>query len=302
MEEKVNELRNYLPIYFESKENNEFIEYLSIAFVKNVEHERHQFAFIAFHMLYMSYIFKTNWLLKKLKENNIENLFNRFESLKIFNSIFDLSVIPEKEAVKFLKCLYFHDNQLGDFFRTVDIRNNCAHASGFVQYRAKEIEDIVAKELEYIEKIQVKTERLLKKIFKDFLNENWNPDKRTFGSSEDAIDAFIRMNLLSFKDIEYLIRFDTPELGKKSDNKKIIYMKVLYLVFLSAAQKFVDYDGSLFIKKLPILMHGFKEQSEVKIETLVNDEFSVLVQSLNDEDKKKFEKTTKVKLEQYQYA
>ena len=55
----------------------------------------------------------------------------------------------------------------------------------------------------------------------------------------------------------------------------------MYLVFLSAAQKFVDYDGSLFIKKLPILMHGFKEQSEVKIETLVNDEFSVLVQSLN---------------------
>ena len=58
-------------------------------------------------MLYMSYILKQTGFLKKLKENNIENLFNRFESLKIFNSIFDLSVIPEKEAVKFLKCSLF---------------------------------------------------------------------------------------------------------------------------------------------------------------------------------------------------
>lgn len=49
-------------------------------------------------------------------------------------------------------------------------------------------------------------------------------------------------------------------------------------------------------------MDGFKEQKEISIETLVNDEFSVLVQSLNDVDKKKFEKITKVKLEQYQYT
>ena len=29
MEEKVTELRNYLPIYFENKENNEYVEYLT---------------------------------------------------------------------------------------------------------------------------------------------------------------------------------------------------------------------------------------------------------------------------------
>ena len=78
----------------------------------------------------------------------------------------------------------------------------------------------------------MKNRKIIKKIFKDFLNENWEPlTKGTFGSSEDAIDAFIRMNLLSFKDIEYLIRFDTPELGKKSDNKKIIYMKSFVFSF-----------------------------------------------------------------------
>jgi predicted amidophosphoribosyltransferase len=74
------------------------------------------------------------------------------------------------------------------------------------------------------------------------------------------------------------------------------------MVFLSIAQKYFEYDGNLFIEKLSLLMHGFKEQKEISIETLMNDEFSSLVQSLSYEDKKKFEKILKVKLEQYQYT
>lgn len=79
-------------------------------------------------------------------------------------------------------------------------------------------------------------------------------------------------------------------------------MKVLYLVFLSIVQKFVEYDGILFVDRLSLLMHGFKEQKEISIETLVNDEFLGLVQSLSYEDKKKIENILKVKIEKYQYA
>jgi hypothetical protein len=101
--------------------------------------------------------------------------------------------------------------------------------------------------------------------------------------------------------LNILIRLDIPELGKKSDNKKIIYVKVLYLVFLSIAQKFADYEENFFLEKLPLLMNGFKNQKEVDIETIVNDEFSGIVQQLSEEDKKKFVKITKAKSMEYQY-
>lgn len=306
MEEKVNELRNYLPIYFESKENNEYVEYLTSAYLKNIEAEKYQFSFIAFHILYMCFIYKTIWSLKKNGDTaNFETVLNNCrnkQSLIVYSSLFDVSVLGESDSFKFFRLFNFHPNDIAKFSHPVEVRNHCAHASGKLHYNEKEIEEYVCKELEYISQIQQKSEPILKKMFIDFLRENWNPEKRPFSTSETAIDDFIRKNLFSIKDIEYLIRLDIPELGKKSDNKKTIYTKVLYLVFLSAAQKFIEYEGNLFIERLPLLMNGFKEQSEVKIETLVNDEFSVLVQNLSDEDKKKFEKITKVKLEQYQYT
>lgn len=306
MEEKVTEIRNYLPIYFESKENNEYVEYLTSAYLKNVEAEKYQFSFIAFHILYMCFIYKTIWSLKKNGDtanfNTIMNSCRHKNKLSVYSSLFDISVLGETDSFNFIRLFPFHQNDIDKFLHPVEVRNHCAHASGKLHYKEKEIEEYVCKELEYISQIQQKSEPILKKMFMEFLRENWNPEKRPFSTSETAIDDFIRKNLFSIKDIEYLIRLDIPELGKKSDNKKTIYTKVLYLVFLSAAQKFIEYEGNLFIERLPLLMNGFKEQSEVKIETLVNDEFSVLVQNLSDEDKKKFEKITKVKLEQYQYT
>lgn len=306
MEEKVNELRNYLPIYFENKENNEYVEYLTAAYLKNVEAEKYQFSFIAFHILYMCFVYKIIWSLKKNGEHaKFDEILNNCKNKKylvMYSSLFDISVLGESDSFKFFRMFSFHPNDIDKFSHPVAVRNHCAHASGKLHYNAKEIEEYVSKELDYISQIQQKSEPILKKMFMEFLRENWNPEKRPFSTSETAIDDFIRKNLFSMKDIEYLIRLDIPDLGKKSDNKKIIYMKALYMVFLSTAQKFIDYDGNLFIETLPIIMNGFKEQSEVKIETLVNDEFSVLVQSLNDEDKKKFEKITKAKPGQYQYT
>jgi hypothetical protein len=306
MEDKVTEIRNYLPNYFESKENNEYVEYLTSAYLKNIEAKKYQFSFIAFHILYMCFVYKIIWSLKKngehVKFDEILNSCRNRQSMIVYSSLFDISVLGESDSFKFFRLFNFHPNDIDKFSHPVEVRNHCSHASGKLHYNEKEIEEYVCKELEYISQIQQKSEPILKKMFIDFLRENWNPEKRPFSTSETAIDDFIRKKLFSIKDIEYLIRLDIPELGKKSDNKKIIYTKVLYLVFLSAAQKFIEYEGNFFIEKLPLLMNGFKEQSEVKIETLVNDEFSVLVQSLNDEDKKKFEKTTKVKLEQYQYT
>ena len=217
MEEKVNELRNYLPIYFESKENNEYVEYLTSAYLKNVEAEKYQFSFIAFHILYMCFIYKTIWSLKKNGDtanfNAIMNFCRHKHKLSVYSSLFDISVLGETESFNFIRLFPFHQNDIDKFSHPVEVRNHCAHASGKLHYNEEEIEEYVCKELEYISQIQQKTEPILKKMFIDFLHENWDPEKRPFSTSETAIDDFIRKNLFSIKDIEYLIRLDIPELG-----------------------------------------------------------------------------------------
>lgn len=244
MEEKVNELRSYLPIYFESKENNEYVEYLTSAYLKNIEAEKYQFSFIAFHILYMCFIYKTIWSLKKNGDTaNFETVLNNCrnrQSLIVYSSLFDVSVLGESDSFKFFRLFNFHPNDIAKFSHPVEVRNHCAHASGKLHYNAKEIEEYISKELEYIEQIQQKSETILKKLFVDFLNENWNPDKRTFSTAEDAVDDFIRKKLLSNKDIDYLIGLDIPALNKKSENKKIIYMKVLYWFFCPSLRNLLN--------------------------------------------------------------
>jgi hypothetical protein len=302
MEEKINEIRDYLPIYFESKENDEYIEYLTSAYLKNLEAEKYQFAFIAFHMLYMSFVYKTIWLLKKngdkTKFESIINICRRKNDLGIYTSLFDISVLGETESFNFLQILLFHKNELAKFSYPVEVRNHCSHASGKVHYNAKYIEEYISREIDYATEIHAKSEPLIKKLFLDFFNQNWNPNEREWGSGKDSIEDFIRKNSFSSKDIEYLTKLDLPELKSKSNVQKIIYIKVLYLVFLLIARKFVEYEKDIFFKKLPILLEGFEEQNEIRVEELVNDEFSLVFSGLSIEDKKKFEDILKIKLDQ----
>ena len=64
MDEYLNTIQKYLPIKFADEEASEFIDYLSEAYLENIEKGKYQFAFIAYHMLYMTFCYKTKWFLK----------------------------------------------------------------------------------------------------------------------------------------------------------------------------------------------------------------------------------------------
>lgn len=54
--EEAAELGNYLPLSFKSPKEQEYIEFLWDAFETNYTHAKHQFAFLAYHMLTMSFV------------------------------------------------------------------------------------------------------------------------------------------------------------------------------------------------------------------------------------------------------
>src|SRR5664280_1198711 len=64
MEEAI-ELGSYLPLSFKSPKEQEYIGFLWNAFDTNYTHGNYQFAFLAYHMLTMSFVYFNIWQIKQ---------------------------------------------------------------------------------------------------------------------------------------------------------------------------------------------------------------------------------------------
>ena len=63
--EEAAELGNYLSISFKTPKEQEYIEFLWDAFETNYTHGKYQFAFLAYHMLTMSFVYFNIWQIKQ---------------------------------------------------------------------------------------------------------------------------------------------------------------------------------------------------------------------------------------------
>jgi hypothetical protein len=262
MDEYLRQIRSYLPIKFADDETNELVEYLGEAYLENLEKNKFQFSFTAFHMLNMIFIYKVKWFLKQQGNTSIESdlqSYSRSHNGITFNSLFDLSQFPEKTSLeKLLQALDFHPVEIGISKNHVQVRNNCSHASGKIYYKKRiNIEHYIEEELDSIKKIQEKLTPSLANLMEVFLNQNW--DKSLISGD---IKQFFMDSYLSEKDLEQII--DTPQiLNIRSDTEESIYKKILYLVTVYEAQELLDNNQNSFLQKLPILMNGLVEKIDV---------------------------------------
>jgi len=63
--EESSELGNYLPLSFKTESEQEYIQFLWEAFESNYENKKYQFAFLAYHMLTMSFVYFNIWQIKQ---------------------------------------------------------------------------------------------------------------------------------------------------------------------------------------------------------------------------------------------
>ena len=246
MEEYLKQILEHLPIQFADEETNEFVKYLSEAYTENLEKEKYQFAFTAFHMLNMIFVYKVKWFLKEQNNPRIEtSLQNYIQQNRgtTFDTLFDLSLFPEKKSLEaLLQSLSFHANDIGICKNHVDVRNNCSHASGRIYYKKQsKIENYIEEELEFIERIQKKLKNELKKFLQEFLEENW---KQIFISG--YFENLFEEKYFSLKDLELISKVDLPLFRKKSNNERIIKQKILYLLLIFEIQKKTEDEKNLF--------------------------------------------------------
>lgn len=304
MEEYLNQLLQHLPIQFSDEDANEFITYLSEAYIENLEKEKYQFAFTSFHMLNMVFVYKIKWLLKNQNNSDIVNSLNDYiKSHKgtNFNTLFDLSMYKEKDSLEvLLKSLCFHSNDFKICKYHVDVRNNCSHASGRIYYKTPaRIEPFIEEKIEFVEKIQVKIIPEIKKILINYIDTNWAPPIQ-----QGYIKSWIISNYFSQEDLKIISSLNLPLFKKKSNNEKTIYQKILYLYLLVEIQNQVSEYKNLFLEKLPMFMIGLskdikikKGDKEEKISTddIINTSLLPIVKSFSEEERVKAEKILKIK-------
>src|SRR5579863_10444849 len=102
------ELANYLPLSFKTESEQEYINFLWDAFTSNYENKKYQFAFLAYHMLTMSFVYFNIWQIKQNEPEDFAKGLIGFskdieKDLLGASSPFSFSAVNERSILRLLK-------------------------------------------------------------------------------------------------------------------------------------------------------------------------------------------------------
>jgi hypothetical protein len=230
--EEAAELANYLPLSFKTPKEQEYIEFLWDAFKTNYTHAKYQFAFLAYHMLTMSFVYFNIWQIKQTEPKEFGMALIGFgkdieKSLLEASSPFVFSTVNERTMLRFLKLIACDNSKIGTYAKLVDDRNESAHPNGNIFYSEQSALDIKIREvLRVAAEIQTHSKSVIEECYENFLINNCDPDDREYPDDADQIrEVLIHANYLSSKDMGFCIRFD---LGRLANNTLIEGIEALH--------------------------------------------------------------------------
>lgn len=223
---------DFLPLSYKEPTEQAYMEFLRDSFITNYEAEKFQFAFIAYHMLYMSFIYFVIWQVKndqpEIFEKSLIGFSLEHEKLLLADnaSPFILSRIKEASALRFLKLMGCRDDLIGQLKKSVTLRNHTAHSNGHLYINSKETLDGHVEEiLRVMRKVQEQSEPFVLSCYERFLYENRDPDKREYSVDEDQIrEILIHRNYFSETDIRVCLGFDikrTKDMPRPKDISRL---------------------------------------------------------------------------------
>lgn len=210
------EVHDYLPITYPSASEGEYIRFVWEAFESNYNAGKYQFAMLAFHMLYMSYVYFSVWQIKQAKPEAFTHavLFQQKEKeLLTASSPFTFSEVNERSIFKFLRLAGCEIQHIGKFQKLVDQRNKIAHPNGNIFFSDQATADQRIEEvMQQVREIQAHMQLVLHSCLLQFIRENSNPDEREISDINDHIEmSFLHKHYLSRKDIEVCLACDLSE-------------------------------------------------------------------------------------------
>lgn len=243
--EEAAELANYLPLSFKTQSEQDYIAFLWDAFETNATHGKYQFAFLAYHMLAMSFIYFNIWQIKQTKPTDFGMGLIGFgndteKNLVAATSPFAFSTVPERTILRFLKLIACDSSQIGTYAKLVDARNKTAHSNGNIFFSTQAALDItLAETLRVVREIQTHSKPVIERCYREFLLASHDPEVREYPDAADQIkEVLIHNNYLSQKDIELCRDCDLADLH---DRPEFAGLTVLHH---SLVTLYRDYDAA----------------------------------------------------------
>ena len=220
--DEATKLGSYLPLSFKSPKEQEYIEFLWEAFETNYTHGKYQFAFLAYHMLTMSFVYFNIWQIRQTEPKDFAMGLIGFgkeieKSLLEATSPFVFSTVNERSILRFLKLIACDNGKIGTYAKLVDDRNQSAHPNGNIFYSTQAALDTKITEiLRVVNEIQEHSAPVIERCYREFLLQNHDPEEREYPDPADQIrEVLIHGNYLSQKDIEICLKFDLSSLDQQ---------------------------------------------------------------------------------------
>ena len=212
------DLVDYLPVSFRTSDEQEYISFLWEVFEINQAGGKYQFAFLAYHMLMMSFVYFNIWQIRQTRPTDFKNSlvgFPRDENYLLSAvSPFVFSRVNESIVLRFLRLIACGDSEIATYSKFVKDRNSSAHSNGKIFCKDRvDFENQIYEVLRVVEEIQINSNPLIEQCYKNFLRDSHDVDEREHLDADNQIrEVLVRGNYLSQKDIEFCINTDIADL------------------------------------------------------------------------------------------
>lgn len=221
-------LDNYLPLSFAHPNEQEYVAFLWDSFVTNYTHSKYQFAFLAYHMLTMSFVYFNLWQIKKTEPKNFAMSLIGFgkdveRALTMATSPFDFSMANERTVLRLLKLIDCDNGKIGTYTELVNDRNDTAHSNGNIFFRTQAALDTRIREiLRIVEEIQTHSKAVIERCYREFIVHSQDDEIREYQDANDQIiEVLVKENYMSRMDIEICLEHDLSDLLERGDPSRI---------------------------------------------------------------------------------
>ena len=215
MIEDADQLAAFLPISYRTPKEEEYVRFLWEAFNDNCASGKYQFAFLAYHMLTMCFIYFNIWQIRLIRPEAFAMALIGFgreteRDLLAATSPFTFHVINESTVMRFLKLIQCDNGKIGAYTKLVKDRNETAHSNGNIFYSTEdELGAKVREIVRIVREIQGHSNGIILEGYRSFLSESADPDTRQYGEVHDQVrEVLIHENYMSLIDLDFCARFD----------------------------------------------------------------------------------------------
>lgn len=236
--EEAAELAEYLPLSFKTPKEQEYIEFLWDAFDTNYTHGKYQFAFLAFHMLTMSFIYFNIWQIRQTEPEDFGKGVIGFgkeieKCLLEANSPFVFSTVNERSILRLLKLIACDNGKIGTYAKLVDDRNETAHPNGNIFFSTEAaLGTKIAEILRVVDEIQTHSKPVIERCYLEFLKQSSDPEEREYAGASDQIrEVLIHQNYMSQRDIDICL---ASNLAPLSQHAALVEIEILHHALIAA--------------------------------------------------------------------